>query len=146
MSTSWSTRRMLRQRFDRLGRLPPAGGAPPPRRGGWWGWWAAWRPWRLQPSTFASSEVSGLSFPRPDAPSTTLRLVEAPEIEYARNGDVSIAYQVIGDGPIDLLLAPFTNNLEYAWTHPLWPRAYGRLASFSRLVSLDKRGTGLSDR
>ena len=72
--------------------------------------------------------------------------MEAPEIEYARNGDVSIAYQVIGDGPIDLLLVPFINNLEYAWTHPLWPRAYERLASFSRLVSFDKRGTGLSDR
>jgi len=72
--------------------------------------------------------------------------VEPPDVEYARSGDVSIAYQVIGDGPIDLLLIPFINNLEHAWTHPLWPRAYERLASFSRLVVFDKRGTGLSDR
>jgi hypothetical protein len=45
--------------------------------------------------------------------------VEPPDIEYTRSGDVSIAYQVIGDGPIDVLLVPFLNNLEYAWEHPL---------------------------
>ena len=72
--------------------------------------------------------------------------MEPPDIEYARSGDVSIAYQVIGDGPIDLLLVPFLNNLEYAWAHPLWPRVYERLTSFSRVIMFDKRGTGLSDR
>ncbi len=72
--------------------------------------------------------------------------MDAPEIEYARSGDVSIAYQVIGDGPIDVLLVPFLNNLEYAWAHPLWPRVYERLAAFSRVIMFDKRGTGLSDR
>jgi class 3 adenylate cyclase/pimeloyl-ACP methyl ester carboxylesterase len=72
--------------------------------------------------------------------------VEPPDIEYTRSGDVSIAYQVIGDGPIDVLLVPFLNNLEYAWEHPLWPRVYERLAAFSRVVMFDKRGTGLSDR
>ena len=72
--------------------------------------------------------------------------MEQPDIEYAKSGDVSIAYQVIGDGPIDVLLVPFLNNLEYAWAHPLWPRVYERLAAFSRVIAFDKRGTGLSDR
>jgi pimeloyl-ACP methyl ester carboxylesterase len=72
--------------------------------------------------------------------------VKPPEVEYARSDGVSIAYQVIGDGPIDLLLVPFLNNLEYAWAHPLWPRVYERLAVFSRVIMFDKRGTGLSDR
>ncbi len=72
--------------------------------------------------------------------------MERPEIEYARSGDVSIAYQVIGDGPIDVLLVPFLNNLEYAWEHPLWPAVYERLTAFSRVIMFDKRGTGLSDR
>ena len=72
--------------------------------------------------------------------------MEQPDIEYAKSGDVSIAYQVIGDGPIDVLLVPFLNNLEYAWAHPLWPRVYERLAAFSRVIMFDKRGTGLSDR
>jgi class 3 adenylate cyclase/pimeloyl-ACP methyl ester carboxylesterase len=72
--------------------------------------------------------------------------VEIPEIEYARNGDVSIAYQVIGDGPMDLLVIPFLNNLEYAWEDPLWPSVYERLNAFSRVIMFDKRGTRLSDR
>jgi class 3 adenylate cyclase/pimeloyl-ACP methyl ester carboxylesterase len=72
--------------------------------------------------------------------------VQIPDVEYARSGDVSIAYQVIGDGPLDLLVIPFINNLEYAWAHPLWPRVYERLTAFSRLIMFDKRGTGLSDR
>ena len=72
--------------------------------------------------------------------------MQIPEIEYARSGDVSIAYQVIGDGPIDLLVVPFLNNIEYAWSHPLWPGVYERLNAFSRVIMFDKRGTGLSDR
>jgi pimeloyl-ACP methyl ester carboxylesterase len=72
--------------------------------------------------------------------------VKPPEVEYARSDGVSIAYQVIGDGPIDLLLVPFLNNLEYAWAHPLWPRVYERLTAFSRVIMFDKLGTGLSDR
>ncbi len=72
--------------------------------------------------------------------------MDPPEIEYAKSGEVSIAYQVIGDGPIDVLLVPFLNNLEYAWAHPLWPRVYERLSAFSRVIMFDKRGTGLSDR
>jgi class 3 adenylate cyclase/pimeloyl-ACP methyl ester carboxylesterase len=68
-------------------------------------------------------------------------------IRYAQSGDVSIAYQVTGDGPFDLVLVPgFTSHLEFDWEEPRHAAFLERLASFSRLVRLDKRGTGLSDR
>src|SRR5215213_1847111 len=71
----------------------------------------------------------------------------APRTRYARNEDVSIAYQVVGDGPIDLVHAPGSfSHLEYAWEEPGYARYLRRLASFSRLILFDKRGTGLSDR
>jgi class 3 adenylate cyclase len=66
---------------------------------------------------------------------------------YAKSGDVSIAYQVVGEGPIDIVLIPiWVSHLEYAWEEPSLARFYRRLASFSRLILFDKRGTGLSDR
>jgi pimeloyl-ACP methyl ester carboxylesterase len=68
-------------------------------------------------------------------------------IGYARSGDVSIAYQVTGDGPIDLVLVPgFFSHLEIDWEHPGSARLFERLGSFVRLIRFDKRGTGLSDR
>src|SRR5688572_22037938 len=71
----------------------------------------------------------------------------APETRYARSGDVHIAYQVVGDGPFDLVHIPsFVSHLECAWEEPTLARGYERLASFSRLILFDKRGTGLSDR
>jgi class 3 adenylate cyclase len=69
-----------------------------------------------------------------------------PDIDYARSGDVSIAYQVAGDGPVDLVVVPFLTNIVSLWEHPLAAGFFTRLASFSRLILLDKRGTGLSDR
>lgn len=73
--------------------------------------------------------------------------MEIPEIHYARNGEVALAYQVLGDGPIDLVFLPaFINNLEIAWESPHYARFLRRLASFSRLILMDRRGTGLSDR
>jgi class 3 adenylate cyclase len=70
-----------------------------------------------------------------------------PEIRYALNGDVSIAYQVLGNGPVDIIyVPPFVSNLELQWQEPQQARYLQRLASFSRLVMFDKRGTGLSDR
>jgi pimeloyl-ACP methyl ester carboxylesterase/class 3 adenylate cyclase len=70
-----------------------------------------------------------------------------PETRYARSGDVSIAYQVVGEGPFDLILIPgAATNVELAWTNPAIAAFYERLASFSRLIMFDKRGTGLSDR
>ena len=74
-------------------------------------------------------------------------MVDVPTIRYVRNGDVALAYQVLGDGPIDLVFLPsFLNNLEIAWESPLYARFLRRLASFSRLILMDRRGTGLSDR
>jgi pimeloyl-ACP methyl ester carboxylesterase len=70
-----------------------------------------------------------------------------PPIKYARNGDVSIAYQVVGEGPNDVLLIPgWVSHLELDWEEPAWVRWCERLTRFSRLVRFDKRGTGLSDR
>lgn len=70
-----------------------------------------------------------------------------PQTRYARSGRYSIAYQVVGDGPFDLLWIPgFVSNVELAWEEPLLARFLSRLASFSRLILFDKRGTGLSDR
>jgi pimeloyl-ACP methyl ester carboxylesterase len=70
-----------------------------------------------------------------------------PETKYARSGDVSIAYQTIGAGPVDLVLVPgWVSNVEYQWELPDFARFLERLASFSRLIVFDKRGTGLSDR
>jgi class 3 adenylate cyclase len=73
--------------------------------------------------------------------------VKLPKTEYAKSGDVHIAYQVIGDGPVDLILVPgWVSNIELAWKNPEYSRFLQRLASFSRLIFFDKRGTGLSDR
>jgi class 3 adenylate cyclase len=71
-----------------------------------------------------------------------------PETRYARTADgVSIAYAVIGDGPQDLVAVPgWVSHLEVAWEEPTLARFYERLATFSRLILFDKRGTGLSDR
>ena len=73
-------------------------------------------------------------------------MTTVPEIRYARSGDVSIAYQVVGEGRIDLVFVPFFGNIRWAWEQPLFVRFFERLASFSRLILFDKRGTGLSDR
>ena len=69
-----------------------------------------------------------------------------PETRYAKSGDINIAYQVLGNGPIDLIYVPgWVTHLEYGWEEPSLARFYRRLASFSRLILFDKRGTGLSD-
>jgi pimeloyl-ACP methyl ester carboxylesterase/DNA-binding winged helix-turn-helix (wHTH) protein len=70
-----------------------------------------------------------------------------PPTRYARSGDVNIAYQVLGDGPLDLVFVMgWVSHLEYFWTEPSFARFLRRLSSFSRLILFDKRGTGLSDR
>lgn len=72
---------------------------------------------------------------------------QLPDIHYAVSGDIRIAYQVLGDGPIDLVYVPgWVSHLEYGWESPRVASFYKRLASFSRLILFDKRGTGLSDR
>ena len=69
-----------------------------------------------------------------------------PETRYARSGDVNIAYQVVGEGPIDLAIVPgFISHVDLWWTIPETTAFIRRLASFCRLILFDKRGTGLSD-
>lgn len=70
-----------------------------------------------------------------------------PVTKYAKSGEVNIAYQVVGGGPRDLILVPgWLSNIEVLWEEPVVARFLDRLASFSRLILFDKRGTGLSDR
>jgi class 3 adenylate cyclase len=73
--------------------------------------------------------------------------VFSPEIRYAKSDDIYIAYQVLGRGPLDMVFVPgFISHLEHYWEAPPIVRFAQRLASFTRLILLDKRGTGLSDR
>jgi pimeloyl-ACP methyl ester carboxylesterase len=70
-----------------------------------------------------------------------------PTTRYAKSGDVHIAYQVVGEGAQNLVLVPgWVSHIEYAWEDPSLSHFLRRLASFSRLILLDRRGTGLSDR
>jgi pimeloyl-ACP methyl ester carboxylesterase len=70
-----------------------------------------------------------------------------PDTRYAQSGDVNIAYQVLGEGPRDLVFVPgWVSNIEVYWEEPTLARFLTRLSSFSRLILFDKRGTGLSDR
>ena len=71
----------------------------------------------------------------------------APQTRYASSGGVSIAYQTLGEGPIDLVVVPgWVSNLDAFWEEPAVEEFHRRLAAFSRLILFDKRGTGLSDR
>jgi len=73
--------------------------------------------------------------------------LQPPQTRYARSGDVRIAYQVVGNGPIDLVFVPgFISNLDIHWEDPGYAHLLRRLGAFSRLILFDKRGTGLSDR
>ena len=69
-----------------------------------------------------------------------------PETRYAKSGGINIAYQVVGEGPFDLVYVPgWVSNVESAWEEPSYESFLRRLARFSRLILFDKRGTGLSD-
>jgi pimeloyl-ACP methyl ester carboxylesterase len=82
----------------------------------------------------------------PTNPTRTLA-VRRPDVAYARSGDVNIAYEVVGEGPQDLVLVSgFVSHLQLDWEEPRVACFLERLASFSRLIRFDKRGTGLSDR
>jgi pimeloyl-ACP methyl ester carboxylesterase/class 3 adenylate cyclase len=73
--------------------------------------------------------------------------VDVPETRYARSGDVSIAYQVLGDGPYDLVrIPPFVYHIELAWQIPSLAAFNRQLASLARVITFDKRGAGMSDR
>jgi pimeloyl-ACP methyl ester carboxylesterase len=74
--------------------------------------------------------------------------MDLPETRYARTPDgISIAYQVIGDGPVDLLWIPgYQGNIEVMWEQPLVAAFFSKLAAFARVIVHDRRATGLSDR
>src|SRR5689334_3304314 len=70
-----------------------------------------------------------------------------PSTRYVRSGEVSIAYQVFGDGPFDVvLILPWGSHLELAWDVPVYQALFERLGSFARVINFDKRGVGLSDK
>jgi pimeloyl-ACP methyl ester carboxylesterase len=74
-------------------------------------------------------------------------MAEVPATRYVKSDDVHIAYQVLGEGPFDLLFVPgFVSNVEATWRSPDHSAFFRRLASFCRVVLFDKRGTGMSDR
>jgi pimeloyl-ACP methyl ester carboxylesterase/DNA-binding winged helix-turn-helix (wHTH) protein len=94
----------------------------------------------LEEETFAPVEPISSSFP-PILP------IYSPETQYVQNGDVNIAYQVVGEGDLDIVFVMgWVSHLEYFWKEPHFAAFLNRLASFSRLILFDKRGTGLSDR
>ena len=69
-----------------------------------------------------------------------------PDTHFARNGDVHLAYQIVGSGPVDLLYVDaWVHHVEAVWDVPDFARLLRRLSSFSRLIHFDRRGTGLSD-
>ncbi len=73
-------------------------------------------------------------------------VVPVPDVHYARSGEVNIAYQVVGSGPLDIVFVMgWVSHLEYFWNEPSFARFLTSLASMSRLILFDKRGTGLSD-
>jgi hypothetical protein len=69
--------------------------------------------------------------------------MDRSEPRYAKNGNVHIAYQIVGNGPIDLVYTPgIWSNLDVMWEWPTWARYLDRLSSFSRLILFDMRGDG----
>ena len=73
--------------------------------------------------------------------------MQRPKTHYAKSGDINIAYQVIGNGPIDLIVVPgWISNLDLHWEMQGFEGWVQRLSSFCRVILFDKRGSGLSDR
>jgi pimeloyl-ACP methyl ester carboxylesterase len=100
------------------------------------------REYGLEPSAETVSLYRSLSLDRSDSPQAA-----PPPIRYVRTGDVSIAYQVVGDASPDLLMIPgWISHLALDWEEPTWVSWCRRMTSFARLIRFDKRGTGLSDR
>lgn len=74
-------------------------------------------------------------------------MADVPATQYVKSDDIHIAYQVLGNGPLDVVFVPgFVSNVEGSWASPDRARFFHRLTSFCRLILFDKRGTGMSDR
>lgn len=99
-----------------------------------------WMPVGAHPAPAVQSPVTNMA--------STIRMLAMPETHYVEsNGRVNIAYQVAGDGPVDLVFVMgWVSHIEYFWTEPRFARFLRRLSGFARVILLDKRGTGLSDR
>jgi DNA-binding SARP family transcriptional activator/pimeloyl-ACP methyl ester carboxylesterase len=96
-----------------------------------------------------SLELPASTDTRAAAPTPAARISTAPEgeVSYARSGDLRIAYQVVGEGPVDFVLVHgWVCTFQPGWEYPKLAAFYRRLASMGRLILFDKRGTGLSDR
>ncbi|MEZ5428304.1 MAG: alpha/beta fold hydrolase [Pyrinomonadaceae bacterium] len=92
-------------------------------------------------------ETEGSNAPGLPEPGFRPLMPHAPETHYVQNGDVNIAYQVVGEGDLDIVFVMgWISHLEYFWKDASFAAFLNRLASFSRLILFDKRGTGLSDR
>ena len=73
-------------------------------------------------------------------------MVDQPQTHYAKGPEGDVAYQVVGDGPMDLVVVPgWFSHIDMQWDDPQWRTFIGELASFARVILYDKRGTGLSD-
>ncbi len=106
------------------------------------------RGYRFMAPVTGSDAAPGHVVEEPAAPASPAPVpaTAVPRVSYARSGNVNIAYQVVGSGPIDLVFVMgWVSHLEYFWSEPSFARFLGRLASMSRLILFDKRGTGLSD-
>ncbi len=104
---------------------------------------------RTRSKIIIEEEIETDDFPQQkSSQAETLSLpVHKPETRYVNNGDVNIAYQVVGSGDLDIVFVMgWVSHLEYFWKEPHFAAFLDRLASFSRLILFDKRGTGLSDR
>jgi pimeloyl-ACP methyl ester carboxylesterase/DNA-binding CsgD family transcriptional regulator len=101
---------------------------------------------RTQAVTHAK-EIGLLGNPPPKSVQKTTHLPIKSPVQYVANGDVHIAYQVIGNGPVDLLfIHGFLSHLELAWENPEFTHFFEQLGRFARVILFDKRGVGLSDR
>lgn len=99
------------------------------------------------PSAEPKGPIAAVAPPRTHGGDRVKVIRRPPEIRYAQSADVNIAYQVVGDGPIDVVFVMgWVSHLEYYWKNLDFARFLSRIASFARLILFDKRGTGLSDR
>ncbi|UVC18245.1 alpha/beta fold hydrolase [Mesorhizobium onobrychidis] len=104
----------------------------------------------------AASRIAASASPSQTPPPSPARTGERPAFRaepmrpathYVKSAGINIAYQVTGDGPVDLIYVPgWVSNLDLAWSSPRFSHVLHRLGAFSRLIRMDKRGTGLSDR
>lgn len=101
----------------------------------------------LEPGPKAKQLRSDVAAGRAPGASFGSALLAMPPVRYARSGEVNVAYQVLGNGPIDLVyVMGWVTHLGFMWHQPMCVRFFERLAEFSRVIIFDKRGTGMSDR